>query len=143
MAGNPGQEDDIRKFEQIGTHPAANRLAIAEAMTFHQSLGVDRKGARLRYLRERWSRRLEQLPGVGTLTPYDDKQACGIGLLTVDGMEPNELVGKLWADHRILVTGIIQDDEYQGVRVTPNIYTTLKEIDFFCDAVESIVKQRA
>ncbi|MBI1353369.1 MAG: aminotransferase class V-fold PLP-dependent enzyme [Acidobacteria bacterium] len=143
MTGNPGQENDIRKFEEIGTHPAANRLAIAEAMTFHQSLGVDRKGARLRYLRERWSRRLEQIKGVGTLTPYEEGQAWGIGLLTVEGMEPNELIGKLWNNHRILTTGIIQEDEFQGVRVSPNIYTTLREIDFFCDAVESIVKQRA
>jgi isopenicillin-N epimerase len=140
MAGNPGQEDDIRKFEQIGTHPAANRLAIAEAMTFHQSLQIERKAARLRYLRRRWTERLSQIPGVGTLTPDDPAQSCGIGLLTVEGMTTGQMVSALWSKHRILTTTIVQEDEYEGTRVSPNVYTTLKEIDFFCDAVESIVK---
>ena len=29
--------DNIRKFEEIGTHPAANHNAIAEALNFHQA----------------------------------------------------------------------------------------------------------
>jgi selenocysteine lyase/cysteine desulfurase len=29
---------DVRKFEEIGTHPAANHLAIAEALTFHEGI---------------------------------------------------------------------------------------------------------
>jgi len=141
MAGNPGQEDDIRKFEQIGTHPAANRLAIAEAMTFHQSLKAERKAARLRYLRRRWTERLSQNPRLGTLTPDDPAQSCGIGLLTVEGMPAVKMVSELWSKHRILTTPIIQENEYEGTRISPNVYTTLKEIDFFCDAVESIVKK--
>ena len=44
-------DDDIRKFEEIGTHPAANQNAIAEALTFHEGIGAERKAARLRYLR--------------------------------------------------------------------------------------------
>ena len=136
------QREDIRKFEQIGTHPAANRLAIAEAMTFHHSVGVERKAARLRYLRKRWTDRLSRLPGVRTLTPADPKQACGIGLLQVDGMKPGELVSALWNDRRILATPIVTKGEYEGVRVTPNIYTTLREIDDFCEYVEVKVRGR-
>ena len=34
---------DIRKFEEIGTHPAANHNAIAEALTFHEGIGSERK----------------------------------------------------------------------------------------------------
>ena len=40
MASEEKQDDDIRKFEEIGTHPLANFLAIAEALTFHQSIGA-------------------------------------------------------------------------------------------------------
>jgi selenocysteine lyase/cysteine desulfurase len=141
MGAPETQRDDIRKFEQIGTHPAANRLAIAEAMTFHQSVGVERKAARLRYLRKRWTDRLSQLPGVRTLTPADPKQACGIGLLQVDGIPPAELVESLWNDRRILATPIVTEGEYEGVRVTPNIYTTLQEIDQFCEYVEEKVRR--
>jgi selenocysteine lyase/cysteine desulfurase len=133
--------DNIRKFEEIGTHPAANRLAISEAMTFHQSIGADRKAARLRHLRERWSRRLEQLPGVRSLTSYDPEQSCGIGLLSIEGMDPAKLTGMLWEKHKILVTGIDTEGEYKGIRVTPNVYTTLAEIDRFCDVIEDAVRK--
>ncbi len=49
------KNDDIRKFEEIGTHPAANHNAIAEALAFHDGIGIERKAARLRYLRDRWA----------------------------------------------------------------------------------------
>ena len=48
-------DDSIRKFEEIGTYPAANFDSICEAITFNQNIGIDRKAARLRYLRERWA----------------------------------------------------------------------------------------
>ena len=54
--------DDIRKFEEIGTHPAANHNAIAEALSFHEGIGIERKAERLRYLRNRWAKRLAQNP---------------------------------------------------------------------------------
>ena len=54
--------NDIRKFEEIGTHPAANHNAIAEALTFHEGIGIERKAARLRYLRDRWAKRLAAEP---------------------------------------------------------------------------------
>ena len=44
MAAPEPMSDDIRKFEEIGTHPAANYLAIAEALTFHQGLGAPTQG---------------------------------------------------------------------------------------------------
>ena len=56
------KNDDIRKFEEIGTHPAANHNAIAEALAFHEGIGIERKAARLRYLRDRWATRLAAHP---------------------------------------------------------------------------------
>ena len=64
MAAEQAQDDDIRKFEEIGTHPAANHNAISEALIFNENLGIDRKAARLRYLRDRWAKRLAQQPEV-------------------------------------------------------------------------------
>src|SRR3954465_13968103 len=36
------KSNDIRKFEEVGTHPAANHNAIAEALAFHQAIGTER-----------------------------------------------------------------------------------------------------
>ena len=51
MAGPEPMDENIRKFEEIGTHPAANTLAIGEALTFHQQIGDRRKRERLVFLR--------------------------------------------------------------------------------------------
>src|SRR4051812_24497938 len=58
MAADKKQENDIRKFEEIGTHPAANHNAISAALAFHRGIGAERKIARLRFLRDRWAKRL-------------------------------------------------------------------------------------
>jgi selenocysteine lyase/cysteine desulfurase len=138
MAADIKQDDDIRKFEEIGTHPAANHNAIAEALTFYEGIGIERKAARLRYLKERWARRLEQNKGVRVLTSYDPQQSCGLALFNVEGMDMPKLGAQLWEKHHIIVTPIVHD-EFRGIRVTPNVYTTLDEIDMFCDAVEHII----
>ena len=138
MAADSKQDDDIRKFEEIGTHPAANHNAIAEALTFYEGIGAERKAARLRYLKERWARRLEQNKGVRVLTPYDPQQSCGLALFNIEGMDMRKLGTQLWEKHHIIVTPI-DHEEFHGIRVTPNVYTTLDEIDMFCDAVERAI----
>jgi selenocysteine lyase/cysteine desulfurase len=130
--------DDIRKFEEIGTHPAAAHNAIAEALEFHQAVGGDRKAARLRFLKDRWARRVESRPGARVLTSFDPAQACAIGNVSLDGVDPEKLASHLWTRHRIFVTAI-KHDEFQGIRVTPNLYTTLNEIDTFSRALEHVI----
>jgi len=132
-------DDNIRKFEEIGTHPAANHHAIAEALVFHQAIGIERRSARMRYLRRRWESRLERLPAVKLLTSNDPAQSAGIGLFSVQDLAPAVIERHLWEKHRIVVVSIVHD-EFQGIRVTPNIYTTVREIDAFADAIESLVR---
>ena len=138
MAAGPDMNDNIRKFEEIGTHPAANHNAISDALEFHQTIGVERKAARLRYLRTLWTERLTRLPRVSTPTSSDPRQSCGIGLLSVEGKEPGPLADQLWEKYRILTVGIVHP-QFKGLRITPNIYTTVNEIETFCDAVEKLI----
>jgi len=140
MAAPPEMNGNIRKFEEIGTHPAANHNAIAEALTFHEGIGAERKAARLRYLFQRWAKRLEHLPRVRILTPYDPAQSCGLASMAIDGMDPNKLVTYLWDTHRIIVTPIVHK-EFSCVRVTPNVYTTVAEIDRFGDVMEDVLRK--
>ena len=140
MAAPPEMNDNIRKFEEIGTHPAANHNAIAEALTFHQGIGAERKAARLRYLRDRWAKRLEQLRGVKILTPYDPKQSCGLASFTPGSLDVGKLSEYLWDKHRIIVTPIVHP-EFNCIRVTPNVYTLTAEVDRFADVVEEAVRR--
>ena len=138
MAAGPEMTDNIRKFEEIGTHPAANHNAISDALEFHQTIGVERKAARLRYLRSLWTERLTRLPGVSTPTSPDPRQSCGIGLLSVAGKEPGPLADQLWEKYHIITVGIVHP-QFKGLRITPNVYTTVAEIDTFCNAMEKLL----
>lgn len=140
MAAPESMRENIRKFEEIGTHPAANHNAIGEALTFHESIGAERKAARLRYLRSLWEERLRAHPRVRLLTSPDPAQSCGLATFSVEGMQAPALSERLWEKHRILTSPIVHR-QYQGLRITPNIYTTKGEIAMFCDAVEKILRE--
>jgi selenocysteine lyase/cysteine desulfurase len=128
---------DIRKFEEIGTHPAANHNAIAEALTFHEGIGAERKAARLRYLRNRWAERLGNSPKFRIHTNLDPAHSCAIGNVQTIGVPTGQVVAQLWEKWRIIATPIVHA-EYEGLRVTPNVYTTLEEVDTFITAMEKI-----
>ncbi len=132
------KSDNIRKFEEVGTHPTAPYLAIAEALTIHEGIGPQRKEARLRYLRDRWAKRLVGQKGVQLHTSLDSKQSCAIGTVGVEGVNAAALTNHLWTRHRVVVTPIEHQD-FTGIRVTPNTYTTLREIDLFCEAMEAVI----
>ena len=135
MAAHRDQDADIRKFEEIGTHPAANHNAIGLALAFHRGIGAERKIARLRWLRDRWAKRLlADNDRVRVLTPLDSPWGGGLCLFTVDGMDMPKLGGWLMSQHRIVTTPIVHP-EFTGIRVTPNVYTTPDEVDLFAEKV--------
>ncbi len=139
MAASPTQDEDIRKFEEIGTHPAANHNAISIALAFHRSIGAERKLARLIYLRDRWAKELTAAsPRVKLWTPIGECAASGgIGLVQLEEIDSGKLFGYLWDKHRIVVSPTKHPSgQFEGIRVTPNIYTTTSEIDIFIDAMK-------
>ena len=140
MAAPEELAGDVRKFEEIGTHPAANFLAIAEALTFHEGIGAERKAARLRRLRDRWTGRLLEQERVRLHTSLKPGLSCGIATFEVEGLDPVALAEWLFRRHRVIVTPI-QHAEFAGIRVSPSVYTTLEELDRFCSAVEHAIRQ--
>ena len=138
MAAPKAGDEDIRKFEEIGTHPAANYLAIAEALTFHQGIGAKRKEARLIFLRDHWANRLLGHDRVRLHTSLKPGFACGIATVEIEGVDSAKLNAWLWDEHRILTTAITHE-EFAGVRVSPSVYTTLRELDRFCEATEHVI----
>jgi selenocysteine lyase/cysteine desulfurase len=138
MAAPKKMDEDIRKFEEIGTHPAANHNAVAEALAFNEAIGIDRKAERLRYLHLRWINRLRKYKNVKFMTNIDDPtQWCGLINAAIDGVDVQKLKDYLMDKYRIFVIPI-KHDEFQGIRITPNVYTLLSEIDLFAEAMEDV-----
>ncbi|MCC6676266.1 MAG: aminotransferase class V-fold PLP-dependent enzyme [Phycisphaerales bacterium] len=139
MAASEEMQNNIRKFEEIGTHPEANALCIGEALTFHQAIGGPRKEARLRYLRDYWAHRLLATGRAVLNTSLKPGFSCGIANVRIEGLDTARLQGWLWDKRHILTVAIIHE-EFNGLRVTPSVYTTLEELDRFVEAVEHIIR---
>ena len=140
MASEDKQRNDIRKYEEIGTHSAAMRLAIGEAVLFHNAIGGKRKEERLRYLSRYWMNNLKAIPKVGFNTSFDPKQSCAIANFKIDGVDPVALGAYLMSKHKIFTTPIVHA-EFTGIRITPNVYTTLWELDRFSSVVADVAKR--
>ena len=140
MAADISQKNDIRKFEEIGTHSAAPKLAIGEALLFHNGIGSKRKEARLRYLSRYWMNKLKELPNVRFNTSFDENQSCAVANVEIVGVDPGALGTYLMDAHKIFTVPIIHD-EFKGMRITPNVYTTLRELDRFCEVMETVARK--
>jgi selenocysteine lyase/cysteine desulfurase len=141
------QDDDIRKFEAIGTHPWAIRAALGEALAYHQAIGTERKAARLRYLTLRWANALRVHPRIKILTDLSEPaQAWGVAAVDIEGIDVRDLAKFLMDKYRIIVVPLVggappnQVFDYQAIRVSPNVYTTLEEIDTFVMGMEDALK---
>ncbi len=141
MAAPERMDADIRKFEEVGTHPAANTLAIGEALTFHQALGSQRKDARLVHMRNYWAETLmAESDRIRLHTSLKPGFACGIANVEIEGVDTTALRNHLWTKHRIFTVGI-NHAEFTGIRVSPSVYTTKEELDRFIDAMRGVVKE--
>src|SRR6266481_2419094 len=138
MAAPPSMDRNIRKFEEIGTHPAAMHNATLEALEFHEQMGGERKFERLRYLKNRWGERLGRVPGAKMLVSLDAAQSGAFGTIHFDTIEPGKLGEALLSKYNIFVTPITGPG-ISGIRVSANVYTSTAEIDRFCEAVEAVV----
>jgi selenocysteine lyase/cysteine desulfurase len=138
--------ENIRKFEEIGTAPMAVKAGISDALAFHRAIGAERKAARLYYLTMRWATPLRQLPRIQMFSSLKPGETWGLATVGIDGMDVSKITGFLFDNYRILVAGLAQGPmpgqqfPYQGIRVTPNVYTTVDEVDTFVKAMTRLVK---
>jgi len=141
------QDNDIRKFEAIGTHPWAIRAALGEALAFHQALGAGRKAARLRYLTLRWANALKVHPRIKILSNLGEPaETWAVAAVNIEGIDVRDLARFLMDKYRIIAVPLVGGAppnpvfDYQALRVSPNVYTTLEEIDTFVMAMEDALK---
>jgi isopenicillin-N epimerase len=136
-------KEKIGKFQDFGTQSIAMALAVSEALAFHNGIGSKRKEERLRYLTRYWASRTERLPDVRFFTSFAPEMSCGLATFEMAGIESNALQRYL-RSHMIdvqVMSSPIGAPEIRGVRVTPNVYTTLDELDYFCEVIETVAKQ--
>ena len=130
LAARDLPDDDIRRLNHTGTDPVHVDLGILDALEYQAALGLPRKAARLHFLQRYWTEQLRGVPGVIVNTPADPARHGGIGNVGLEGWDPRELAKTLLEEHRIFTVGIDRPG-VRGLRITPNLYTTLEELDTF------------
>jgi selenocysteine lyase/cysteine desulfurase len=129
-------KDDIRKFEHLGTRPFFIEQAIVKAIEFHDMIGAERKEKRLHYLKNYWLEKVKNLPKIKINTSLDPKWACAIGNVGFEGKRPFELEYHLNGNYKIHSVAI-EWENIHGVRVTPNVYTTIRQLDVLVEGIRT------
>jgi len=131
---------DIRKFEALGTRPFFIEQAIGKAIEFHEMIGSERKEKRLHYLKNYWMEKVKDLPGVKLNTSLHPRWGCAIGNIGITGKKPGELDGFLFNQYKIHTVGI-EWENINGVRITPNVYTSTRDLDVLVEGIAAFVKK--
>lgn len=137
LSNNEPDGSDIRKFESLGTRSFAAEMAIGAAVDFHDTMGNKRKEARLRMLKNYWVNQVKHHPAVSFNQPKSNHLSCAIASLSISGKKPEEVSSELFNKYKIH-TVAINWENIHGVRVTPNVYTSLKDLDKLAGAVLAI-----
>lgn len=137
LSNEKPESEDIRKFETLGTRSFPSEMAIGYAINFHNIIGAKRKEERLRYLKNYWVEKVMNIPKVKLNTSLKPQFSCALFNFSIEGLKPAEIESKLFDKYKITTVAIDRDD-MKGVRVTPQVYTTLKDLDRLVKAIEEI-----
>jgi selenocysteine lyase/cysteine desulfurase len=132
-------KDDIRKFENLGTRPFFIEQAIGKAIEFHDMIGIQRKQQRLHYLKNYWMEKVKAVPKVRLNTSLDPAWGCAIGSVAIEGKKPGELDSFLFTNYKIHAVGIDWENIH-GVRITPNVYTTIENLDVLVEGIKAFAR---
>jgi selenocysteine lyase/cysteine desulfurase len=132
-------KDDIRKFENLGTRPFFIEQAIGKALEFHEMIGNERKEKRLWYLKNYWMEKVKDVPKVKLNTSLNSKWGCAIGNVAIEGKKPADLEIFLFDKYKIHTVSIDWENIH-GVRITPNVYTTIPNLDLLVEGITAFAK---
>jgi selenocysteine lyase/cysteine desulfurase len=94
---------------------------------------------RLHYLKNYWMEKVRHLPDVQLRTSSDPNWGCAIGTIDVRGKKPAELDNFLFDKYKIHAVAI-DTAGISGVRVTPNVYTSTRDLDVLVEAIHAFAK---
>jgi selenocysteine lyase/cysteine desulfurase len=129
--------NDIGRLNHIGTHPVHTDLAILDAIEYQNTIGLDRKAARLKFLQHYWTSQVRNLPRVVVNSPAEMSRHGGIGNVGIEGIEPAVLAARLMQEYQIFTVAIDRPG-VRGLRITPNVYTTTDELDSLVTAIKEL-----
>lgn len=134
-------EENIRKFEELGTRATTAELAIAKSIDFHHIIGGKRKQKRLYELKKYWTEAIKNHPRIKILTPENEKLSGAIGFISIDGMDAESINSQLLKEYKIH-TVAIRHEKLNGIRISPHVYTNEYDLNKLIEALGNIADQK-
>jgi selenocysteine lyase/cysteine desulfurase len=129
--------DDIDRLNHMGTIPVHVELTISNAIAYHNMIGSRRKEERLKYLKTYWTNKVKDNPNIVVNTPFEPERSCAIANVGIKEMTSTDMANTLFEKYDIWVVAINRPN-VEGCRITPNVFTTTRELDLFVDALEEM-----
>ena len=139
FADNEKDPNKIKRLNHTGTHPVATDLTIPDSIAYYQMIGPAKKEARLRYLQQYWTSKVKGVSKIILNTPTEANRSCAICNVGIEGMKPAVLAERLLKEHKIFTVAIDYVNVH-GCRITPNLYTTTRELDQFVQALNILAQ---
>lgn len=125
---NKDQVNSMQKFEHLGTFSYAQQMAIGVAMSYHEEIGAERKWNRFQTLKEHWVMQCEDIEdSFFTILP---RQTNGIAHLNLSPDRASSAFNQLF-EEKIHCMRYSYKQRFDGLRISPNIFTTKEELDEF------------
>ena len=137
LSNDVPDSDNIRKFESLGTRSFPTEMAIGYSLDLHNFIGSQRKQERLHFLKNYWMERVRDVRGIQFFTHPQPEWSCAIGNFGLQGLKASDINQQLFEKWKIHSVSIDRE-KINGVRITPNVYTTTDELDKLVRAIQSI-----
>jgi selenocysteine lyase/cysteine desulfurase len=130
------------RFETLSQRADALILAFGEAINFQNHIGKPRIERRIRTLAGHLKDHLIQIPGVKLHTPQDEYLSAGLTAFSIKDVEPTDIVNYLREKYNIVIRTIgSKEKRTHGVRVSTNIYVSLKDVDLLLEGIRYLANR--
>ena len=123
---------------EYGTRNSAAVIGLAEAMKFHEQVGVARIAARGRALCEQLHTGLARLRGIEILTPSDASLRASMITFRSAKVPFDQIFSRLLREHAIRARPVTEQ-KLNAVRVSTHLFNSPAECDALVRAVEKMV----
>jgi len=136
------ENDKIATRVHSGTTNFAAKLAVPQALDFHEAIGGANKEARLRYLRQLWTNEAESMPHIELLGGLDEASWTGMASFRLKGRNSEEEIRGLqlqleqeFGVFTVVLTGLASG---YCVRITPQVFTKPDDLAQLVDALKKL-----
>ncbi len=141
QVGEPGEPDNYRINPSImekflgGSGSVPLQAAFVEAAKFIESVGVPEIESRNVSLAARFKAQLAEISAVNVLSPMSDSQSAGLVSFAVAGQSADDVVARIWQDHRIVIRQVHYPE---SIRASLHFFNTEEEVDTLARAVAEL-----